>query len=282
MREHQRIADIRSALKTAVRPVALVPTMGYLHEGHLSLIRRARAEASTVVLSIFVNPTQFGPQEDLARYPRDMDRDRHLSEEQGVDHLFAPDVSEVYPPGDRTFVEVADLQDRWEGASRPGHFRGVATVVAKLFRIVSPDRAYFGEKDYQQLRIVTRMASDLFLDVEVVGCPIVREPDGLALSSRNVFLSERGRLDALGLSRALRRAQAAVNEGERVAAILEEHMRSVARDFPSLQLDYAAVVDAPSLEPVQEVAGEARALIAGWVDGVRLIDNAPLGLGTTR
>jgi pantoate--beta-alanine ligase len=276
MKEHPRVAELRSALSSSPGPVALVPTMGYLHEGHLSLIRRARGENRTVVVSIFVNPSQFGPNEDFTRYPRDMDRDRRLCDEAGVDHIFAPEVSEMYPPGDRTIVEVTELQDRWEGASRPGHFRGVATVVAKLFRIVRPDRAYFGEKDYQQLQIVTRMATDLFLDLEVVGCPTVREPDGLALSSRNVYLDPAGRQAALGLSRALQAAQADFGAGERRRTALERRMERVAHDYSGFELDYAVVVDPHTLEQLQEVNAESRALIAGWVSGVKLIDNAAI------
>jgi pantoate--beta-alanine ligase len=276
MRVVETVADLRAALQGADQPVGLVPTMGYLHEGHLSLVTRARSESGTVVLSIFVNPTQFGPNEDFSRYPRDLPRDLKLADEAGVDLVFVPLVDEMYPPGDRTFVEVSVLQDQWEGASRPGHFRGVATVVAKLFRMVRPNRAYFGEKDYQQLQIVRRLARDLWLDLEVVGVPTVREADGLALSSRNVYLDADSRQQALLLSRALGAAQDALGDGELRGEALVETMRKVVAQSPGVDLDYAAVVDPVTLEPLDEVAGEARALVAARVGPVRLIDNMPL------
>jgi pantoate--beta-alanine ligase len=250
--------------------------MGYLHEGHLSLIRRARAECATVIVSIFVNPTQFGPSEDLTRYPRDLPRDLRLCEEAEADLVFVPTSAAMYPADSRTFVEVAGLQDMWEGASRPGHFRGVATVVAKLFRIALPRRAYFGEKDYQQLQIVRRLAQDLILDVEVVGCPIVRDADGLALSSRNVYLSPDARAHALALSRALRTAQERLASGERSATALLTAMVAVIEAASDVELDYAAIVDPATLEPVETVSSTARALLAARVDGVRLIDNTEL------
>lgn len=250
--------------------------MGYLHDGHLSLVHRARVECRTVVVSVFVNPTQFGPTEDFARYPRDVPHDLGLCREAGVDLVFAPPVSEVYPPGDTTIAEVQGLQDRWEGASRPGHFRGVATVVAKLFGCVRPERAYFGEKDYQQLQIVHRLAADLLLGLEIVGCPTVREPDGLALSSRNVYLSEAGRKRATVLWRALQAAQRRLAAGERIGPVLCEAMQAFVHAERGVQLDYAAVVDPVTLEPMETVLSEARALIAASIEGVRLIDNASL------
>ncbi|MEA2640250.1 MAG: pantoate--beta-alanine ligase, partial [Chloroflexota bacterium] len=219
---------------------------------------------------------QFGPNEDFARYPRDLDRDLTLLEAEGVDLVFAPPVDEMYPAEARTTIEVPGLQDRWEGASRPGHFRGVSTIVAKLFRIVLPQRTYFGEKDYQQLQIVRRMAADLLLDVDVIGCPIVREADGLALSSRNVYLDPEQRRTAVALSRALRAAQEHLAAGERRGAALVEAMRSVVTGEPAFTLDYAAIVDPTTLEPLDIVASDARALIAARIGGVRLIDNAPL------
>jgi len=270
------IAEVRSALDDAARPIGLVPTMGYLHEGHLSLVARARVDCRTVALSIFVNPTQFGPEEDLTRYPRDVPRDLQLCEEAGVDLVFTPEPAEIYPPDFSSHVEVHGLQDRWEGASRPGHFRGVATVVAKLFRIVQPQFAYFGEKDYQQLQIVRRMSTDLCLDVDVVACPIIREADGLALSSRNVYLTIADRARAATLSAALQEAQRVLASGETDAGKLGAVIAKVVSNAGGVELDYAAIVDPRTLEPIERVANEARALIAARVGGVRLIDNAAL------
>jgi pantoate--beta-alanine ligase len=270
------IAQLRAALREAPRPIGFVPTMGYLHEGHLSLARRARAECAFVVMSIFVNPTQFGPQEDFDRYPRDLPRDIRLAEQVGVDLIFAPPVEEMYPAGFSTYVEVGGVTARWEGERRPGHFRGVATVVLKLFNQVQPDRAYFGEKDYQQLQVVKKMVRDLDLQVEIVGCPIVREEDGLAMSSRNVYLSPEQRRAATVLYRALQRGRELAAQGEREVACLLEGMRAVLRSEPLVQEDYLAIVDPASLEPLEQVAGPARILIAGRVGGVRLIDNMPL------
>ncbi len=276
MHEVATVAALRAAVATAPRPVGLVPTMGYLHEGHLSLLRRARAENATVVMTLFVNPTQFGPNEDFSRYPRDPERDRSLAAAAGVDLLFAPSVEEMYPPGAATWVEVEGLSERWEGAHRPGHFRGVATVVLKLFLAARADRAYFGEKDYQQLQVVRRLAADLVPELTVVGCPTVREPDGLALSSRNVYLNAADRARALALHRALDRAQALLAGGERDGAALEAAMRVELIAPPGVDVDYAAVVDAATLEPLARVEREARALVAARVGPVRLIDNAPL------
>ncbi len=271
-------ADLRAAHAALVHPIAMVPTMGYLHRGHLSLIERARAESGAVVVSIFVNPTQFGPAEDFTRYPRDLPRDLELCEKAGVDVAFTPAASEMYPPGFATFVEVEGLQDRWEGAARPGHFRGVATVVARLFRLAQPGRAYFGEKDYQQLQIVTRMARDLALDVEIIPCPTVREPDGLALSSRNAYLDPESRAQALALSEALRAAQQGASAGELLGAGLAASMQEAVARHPGVALDYAAVVDPSTLEPLATLDRPGRALIAARVGGVRLIDNAPIPL----
>ncbi|MBI4213656.1 MAG: pantoate--beta-alanine ligase [Chloroflexi bacterium] len=276
MRVVETVADLRRLLAGAPRPVGFVPTMGYLHQGHMSLVARARSESATVVLSIFVNPTQFGPNEDLDRYPRDVPRDLRMSDEGGVDVVFAPGASEVYPRQHRTFVEVKGLQDRWEGASRPEHFRGVATVVTLLFRMLQPDRAYFGEKDYQQLQIVRRLTEDLRLDVEIVGCPTIREPDGLACSSRNVYLRPDERQRAPALHRALESAQKALHAGVRRGTMLRDVMTSVIEQTSGATLDYAAVVDPETLEPVESVDHEARALIAVHLGNLHLIDNAPL------
>jgi len=276
MREVATIAALHAALAEAPAPVGLVPTMGYLHEGHLSLLRRARAENATVVMTLFVNPTQFGPNEDFARYPRDVERDRALAAEAGVDLLFAPSVEEMYPPGAASWVEVEGVGRRWEGEARPGHFRGVATIVLKLFLAARPDRAYFGEKDYQQLQVVRRLAADFLPELAIVGCPTVREPDGLALSSRNVYLGPADRQRALALSHALHRAQALLGAGERDGAALEAAMRAELLAQPGVEVDYAAVVDPCTLEPLARVDREARALVAARVGPVRLIDNAPL------
>lgn len=276
MRTAETVAELRSVLASAPGPVGLVPTMGYLHEGHLSLIRRCRAECATAVVSIFVNPTQFGPHEDLSTYPRDLAADLRKCEAAGMDLVFCPPADEMYPDGHATFVEVERISARWEGASRPGHFRGVATIVAKLFRSIRPDRAYFGEKDYQQLQVVRRMAADLSLDVDVVACPIVREPDGLALSSRNVYLVGQDRERARALSAALEAARQELAKGHNSGERLRSVMTQTVSTFEGVELDYAAIVDPQTLEPVQVVGYEARALIAARVGGVRLIDNMAL------
>jgi pantoate--beta-alanine ligase len=272
----ENLQQLRESRPGWAAPVGFVPTMGYLHQGHLSLIRRARAECATVVVSIYVNPTQFGPNEDFGRYPRALPADLRLCEQAGVDAVFTPGEVDVYPPGFRTFVEVRDLQDRWEGASRPGHFVGVATVVARLFRLIQPGRAYFGEKDYQQLQIVRRLSQDLNLEVEVVACPTVREPDGLACSSRNVYLSADDRARAASLFLALTSAQRALDGEERSGRALQRVMAEVIAETEGAVLDYAAVVDPESLAPLELVQTEARALIAVRLGGVHLIDNAPL------
>ena len=260
--------------------VGLVPTMGALHAGHTSLVARARAECDVVAVSIFVNPLPFGDPEDIARYPRTLERDLVVCAESGVDVVFVPSVHEMYPSwpaAPSTTVSVRGVSESWEGASRPGHFDGVATVVAKLFTIAGPCRAYFGLKDFQQLAVVRRMALELSLPVEVVGCPIVREADGLALSSRNVRLSPAERQAATVLSRALAAGRAALLAGERSGAVVGRAMRAVAAAEPAVEIDYAVVVDADSLEEVialDDVAS-VRLLIAAQVGPVRLIDNCP-------
>ncbi|ADU50497.1 pantothenate synthetase [Thermaerobacter marianensis DSM 12885] len=254
--------------------VGFVPTMGYLHEGHLSLIRRARAECRRVVVSVFVNPLQFGPQEDFARYPRDLERDLRLAAGAGADLLFHPPVEAMYPHGDPgVFVDVGDLARRWEGARRPGHFRGVVTVVTKLFHLVQPDRAYFGQKDAQQAVIVRRMVADLNFPLEVVVCPTVREPDGLAMSSRNVYLDEDQRRAAPILYRALQAARRRLEAGERSGPALVEAMEAVLGGQPLIDPEYAAVVDAATLEPLERVEGEVLLLVAARLGSTRLIDN---------
>jgi pantoate--beta-alanine ligase len=271
--------DALDRARAAGRTIGLVPTMGALHDGHVSLVARARAECDVVAVSIFVNPLQFGDPEDMARYPRTLERDLLVCAEAGADVVFVPTVTEMYPSWPAppaTTVSVHGVSDRWEGASRPGHFDGVATVVSKLFSIAGPCRAYFGLKDYQQLAVVRRMVSDLCLPVEVVGCPIVRETDGLALSSRNVRLSGAERDAATGLARALAAGRAAVAAGARSGAAVGRAMQAAIADEPLLRLDYAVAVDAASLEEAGalEDLSAVRLLIAAQVGPVRLIDNS--------
>jgi pantoate--beta-alanine ligase len=267
------IAECRAARAALDADLGFVPTMGYLHEGHLALVRRARAECPSVAASIFVNPTQFGPREDFARYPRDPERDLALLEKEGVDLVFMPEAEEMYPPGFDTWVEVGTITRRLEGRARPGHFRGVATVVCKLFNIVQPRRAYFGEKDAQQLRVVRKMVQDLNLPLEIVPVPTVREPDGLALSSRNVYLSPEERRQALALSAALRLAQELVANGERRAAVIRARMRRRICQEPDARIDYVSVADAETLEELRVVDRPALVSLAVRIGSTRLIDN---------
>ncbi len=253
--------------------VGLVPTMGALHDGHLSLIRRARAENGVVVVSMFVNPTQFGPSEDLERYPRPIEHDREAAQAEGADLIFAPTVLEMYTEGYSTWVEVDDLTTGLCGGSRPGHFRGVCTVVTKLLNICRPDRAYFGEKDAQQLAVVTRMARDLDLDVDIVACPTVREADGLAMSSRNTRLSAEERAEAPVLYRALVRARVLAEGGERDAAVLDYAVRAVLAEASLGRIDYVEIVSKSDLLPVPRIGGECLVAIAVWFGDTRLIDN---------
>jgi pantoate--beta-alanine ligase len=253
--------------------IGLVPTMGYLHEGHGSLFRRARVECDIVAASIFVNPLQFGANEDLSTYPRDLTRDRALAEHHGVDVLLVPSVEEMYPTPILTSVVVADIPDRLEGASRPGHFTGVATVVAKLLNIFGPDRVYFGDKDWQQVAVVSRMVHDLSFPVEVVACPTIREPDGLAMASRNAYLSDAERAVAPTVYRALTAGAGAIEAGERSREAVEGRMAEVVAAEPAFELDYAVAVDAATLAPVDPLVGDVRLLIAARLGRPRLIDN---------
>jgi pantoate--beta-alanine ligase len=259
--------------RTEGRPTGFVPTMGALHAGHMSLVRAARAECGPVIASIFVNPTQFGPKEDFQKYPRTFEADRVLLEETGVDFLFAPEAAEIYPPGFRTWVNVEGLSDRLDGRSRPGHFRGVTTIVLKLLEIVQPQRAFFGRKDAQQARLIQQMARDLHLDTEIVVCPIVREPDGLAMSSRNAYLNPAERRAASVLYRALDGARRGIERGERDALRLIAAMREVIRAEPLVEPEYVELVDAETLEPVTRLRGRCLALLAARVGTTRLIDN---------
>ena len=266
--------QIAHAARAEDRILGLVPTMGALHEGHFSLIRAAQRECAPVVVSLFVNPKQFGPAEDLSKYPRTLAADRAALQALGVDYLFAPSQQEMYPQGFRTAVVVEGLSDRLEGRSRPGHFRGVTTVVLKLFEIVQPRFAYFGRKDAQQARLIRQMSADLNLDTSVVVCPIVREADGLALSSRNVYLKAADRRAAAALSRSLAVVRNEVAKGERDTSRLLAALRQVLALEPRVALDYAEIVDNETLEPIPILRGTCYVLLAAKVGDTRLIDNA--------
>ena len=254
----------------------LVPTMGALHEGHLSLIRAAKTQCGLVAVSLFVNPLQFGPGEDLAKYPRYFDRDRALLESEGVDFLFAPGVEEMYPPGTVTYVTVEGISDKLCGRSRPGHFRGVTTVVSKLFNIVQPDLAFFGQKDAAQVAIIRRMVRDLNIPVQIVTCPILRHPDGLALSSRNAYLDPQQRKSAAILYRSLMEVQKAFNQGEHKASeLIKEGKRALATD-PAVLPDYLEIVDPETLDPIDDVSRRALVAVAAFFGKTRLIDNLVL------
>ena len=272
-------AEFRDTERAAARPLGLVPTMGYLHEGHLSLIRRARADNETVAASVFVNPTQFGADEDLSAYPRDMDGDLDKLRREGVDLVFAPSASEMYPRGFDTAVEVGALAERLEGERRPGHFRGVATVVCKLLAIVRPDNVYFGQKDAQQLLVIRRMNADLNLGANVVAMPTVRDADGLALSSRNARLSADDRRNALALHRALRLAESLYADGARDANAIRALMANALNAAPGVSLDYVSIADADTLAELDEIDRPALVSLAARVGGARLIDNVVLGAG---
>lgn len=256
--------------------LGLVPTMGALHEGHLSLVRVAKARCDTVAVSLFVNPTQFGPNEDLAKYPRPYERDRELLEKEGVAILFAPSAEEMYPKGEATRVVVEGLSERLDGRSRPGHFRGVTTVVSKLFHIIEPDVAFFGQKDGAQSAVIRRMVRDLNFSVEIVICPIVREPDGLAMSSRNAYLNPDERQRALALHRALNRVENEFRAGERNAARLIAAATKVFAPEPQIRLDYFEIVDPDTLDPVEQIERPALVAVAAYVGSTRLIDNRML------
>ena len=266
------VADVR-AWRRSKGSLGFVPTMGALHAGHLSLVERARRENDAVLASVFVNPTQFGPNEDLARYPRRLEEDAGLLRSAGCDLLFAPPVEEMYPEGAETFVLPGSVAAPLEGERRPGHFRGVATVVLELLNIVAPTRAYFGEKDAQQLAVIQRMVADLRVDVEIVPCPIVREPDGLAMSSRNAYLSAEERRAATVLHRALRAGELAWQGGERHGAALRALLERTIAEEPLARLDYASVADPATFREVEIAAGPVRLLLAVRVGNTRLIDN---------
>lgn len=273
---YHTIADIREFVRQARAKgysIGFVPTMGYLHEGHLELMRRAKEQCDTVIVSIFVNPTQFGPGEDLASYPRDLDRDAGMAEGVGVDAIYNPGAEEIYPSGYCTYIDVERITEGLCGTSRPGHFRGVATVVAKLFNIVKPDYAYFGQKDAQQVLVIKRMTADLNMEVEVVTIPTVREQDGLAMSSRNIYLDSEQRQAALSLSRSLNRAAEEVRAGERSAAKIRQLVINMIESEPIAEIDYVEIYSHPDLEPVDVINGPALLALAVKMGRARLIDN---------
>ncbi len=265
--------ELRSARLLLDGKLGLVPTMGYLHEGHISLARRAKAECDHVAVSIFVNPTQFGPNEDLAKYPRDLDRDLHLLEDAGVDLVWTPTPEVMYPPGFQTWVEVEEMTRLLEGAQRPGHFRGVTTVVTKLFNAVQPAKAYFGQKDAQQAAVIRRMTLDLNFPIEIVVCPIVREPDGLAMSSRNVYLDPNQRKAATVLYRSLSAAKATYEKGEHDAKKLRQIMKVTLASEPLAQMQYVSCADYDTLQELEKVTGKTLLSMAVFLGKTRLIDN---------
>lgn len=279
MRLIKRKQELRRILKaegTENRSIGLVPTMGYLHEGHLSLIKNANRENDIVVVSIFVNPTQFGAGEDYDTYPRDLKKDMDRCKEMGASIVFAPEVEEMYAADSAAFIDMEGYTNRLCGASRPGHFRGVMTVVSKLFNIIRPDRAYFGQKDAQQVLVIKRMVRDLDFNIEIVECPIVREADGLALSSRNTYLSPTERKASLVLSKALFKAKGCIEKGERNAVLLREDIMDRIASEPLAKLDYAEIVDGESLEPLEDIKGSVLIAIAARFGRTRLIDNIKL------
>ena len=267
------MVKLRAELATSV---GFVPTMGYLHEGHLSLVRKARAENATVIVSIFVNPTQFGPGEDLARYPRDIERDLKMLEHERTDIVFMPEAGEMYPTSFSSRVEVGQVTERLEGATRPGHFRGVATVVAKLFNIVNPTRAYFGQKDAQQLLVIKRMATDLNMNLEIIPSATIREPDGLAMSSRNVYLSPEERRQATVLFESLELAQRLYRNGEKDAKKVLEQMLALIQQQPLARVDYASIADNETLAELETITPPALVSLAVKFGSTRLIDNLVL------
>jgi len=276
MRVIETIPEMMKLSTELAIPVGFVPTMGYLHEGHLSLVRKARAENATVIVSIFVNPTQFGAGEDLARYPRDIERDLKMLKHERTDIVFIPEAGEMYPTGFSSWVEAGGVTERLEGATRPGHFRGVATVVAKLFNIVNPTRAYFGQKDAQQLLVIKRMATDLNMNLEIISSATIREPDGLAMSSRNVYLNPEERRQATVLFKSLELAEQLYRNGEKEADKVLEQMLALIRQQPLAQVDYASIADNQTLEELDTITPPALVLLAVRFGSTRLIDNLVL------
>ena len=277
VRKIKDMKDTVKRLKKEGKTVGFVPTMGYLHEGHISLIRCSKKDNDITVVSIFVNPIQFGKNEDLDRYPRDLDRDMEICKKEGVDYLFYPSVDEMYPEGFSTYVQVEGITERLCGAFRPGHFKGVTTVVNKLFNIVQPDRAYFGEKDYQQLKVIQRMVKDLNMDVEVIGCPLIRERDGLALSSRNKYLTPEERKSALSISKALFNAKKMFENGEKDPEKVIDEIKKIISSQPLVkEIQYVEVVDPETLIPKKRLEKGDIIAVAVFVGNTRLIDNIKL------
>ncbi|MBA7699375.1 Pantothenate synthetase [subsurface metagenome] len=277
MKVIETIDEMRRLRRQLAEPVGLVPTMGYLHEGHLALVKQARAENPSVVVSIFVNPTQFGPREDFNKYPRNPQRDLALLEKEKTDIVFMPSAAEMYPERSNSWVEVSKLTERLEGASRPGHLRGVTTVCAKLFNIVQPDKAYFGQKDAQQAIVIKKMVADLNMDLEIIAVPTVREPDGLAMSSRNTYLNPEQRRAAAVLYRALSLAQKLYVGGERNAEHLRQEMTALIQKQPLADIDYISVANAETLDELDTVSPPALVSLAVRIGKTRLIDNVVVG-----
>ncbi len=269
----RRMQERAEALRAQGKTIALVPTMGYLHEAHLELMRIGRRHADTLIISIFVNPIQFGPTEDFERYPRDPEADLKKAESVGVDIVFMPGVEDMYPEGFQTTVSVRKLTKHLCGLSRPGHFDGVCTVVAKLFNITKPHIAVFGQKDYQQLAVISRMVMDLNMDIQIIGAPIIREPDGLAMSSRNAYLSEKERTSALSLKKSLDLAQEMFWQGERDAQKIRDEMVKLIQSYPDTEIDYVSICDPITLEEVSELGDGTLVALAVWIGRTRLIDN---------
>jgi pantoate--beta-alanine ligase len=279
MKVIKKIDEMRSAVsdvKSRGMSIGFVPTMGYLHEGHRSLVRESLRKADVTVVSIFVNPAQFGPREDFKEYPRDLDRDSEVLEREGVDYLFVPESDEIYPQGHKAYVEVYDLQDKLCGRSRPGHFRGVCTVVLKLFNIINPDISFFGQKDAQQAIILKRMVKELNLEVIIEVLPIIREEDGLALSSRNKYLTQEERKAALILSKSLKEAQSMMEKGQRDSAAIIKEMKEIIGREPLAKIDYVEIVDMDKLNPVDKIEKKALVAMSIFIGKVRLIDNTIL------
>ena len=274
-----RMSTLVKMYKKEGKSISLVPTMGYLHEGHLSLVRAARKHTDIVVMSIFVNPIQFGPKEDFEKYPRNLKRDEQLATSAGADVIFHPSVQDMYPAGYSTYVNVEGLTDTLCGASRPGHFKGVTTVVAKLFEIVRPEIAYFGQKDAQQAIVIRKMVSDLNMGIEVKIMPIIREPDGLAMSSRNVYISASERKDALVLREALKKAEAMIKSGEKDPKKIIKMMQELIKNVPAAKIDYISIVDTAHLKEVKTITGEVLIALAVFIGKTRLIDNIIMANG---
>ncbi len=276
MRIVKEIKEIRQVLnkeRAGGKIIGLVPTMGYFHYGHLELMKHAREECDIVVVSLYVNPTQFSPAEDYDSYPRDLERDEALAKQEGIDYLFCPSDSEMYLPDHLTYIEVKGITEKLCGVSRPHHFRGVTTIVAKLFNVVKPDKAYFGQKDAQQVAVIKKMAEDLNFDLEIVTVPTVREEDGLAMSSRNSYLSDSERKEALVLSESLQLAQRLIDSGELAAARIKQEMREIIESKPQVHLEYLSVCDNKTLEELPQTRGEILIVLAAKVGKARLIDN---------